>query len=162
MENNIDLYNFNNLDTLSDLDIDTEIIAKLIIEIKKALKANRIQYPGLNMCYQRFSNHTSLLGIKLSSGDDFDIDNYMFLGCTPDEFNHCDIYLHAKAKSAQKTSAIVNMITKSLIEFFESFESDLKKKGLENLELSFKVPLDEQPAKKETIRSLIKRLIQIK
>ena len=100
--------------------------------------------------YQRNTDKTSILAIKLSNGDDFDSTLYMFNGCDAmyfDGTNTCDVYLHANKKVGQEAMQMANIMSRDIVEFFDTIEGELILKGLSNSELFIKIPLVKQQEK---------------
>ena len=80
-----------------------------------------INADDMKMYYQRFSNSTSILAIKVLNGEDDNQKNYIFNGCQTVYYNndcYCNIYLHADAKCNQIVMKLNRLISKDIINFF--------------------------------------------
>ena len=137
--------NINNNQLFSEIyfDINKDNFNQLVEVIKIAFKKIGIKIDEMLISYQRYANKSSILAIKLLQGSDNDIDNYIFFGCNVDNSNRCDIFMHSEAKFAEKALQVANLITSDIIIFFNNVEMDLSEKNLDNLEISFKIPLGE-------------------
>jgi len=120
----------------------------------------------MSIYYERHNNGSSILAIKLSHGDDFDMSNYM-INCCLVEYCHnkpsCDIGFHSNAKVGQSAIHIANAITKDIVAFFDSLEKDLFDKKLSSIEFSLRLPLGNsieklQLPKENKLKARIRRL----
>ena len=161
----IDIINHNKLTELIPLEINIENFNHITEIIRIALNRLKINTEDLSIIYQRHTDGTSILAIKVCNGDNNDLENYMFNGCNVDYYQDslsCDVYLHAKSKASKNSVNLSNLISKEIINFFEEVEKELLKKDLKNLELYVKIPLNNQAKRKEKgikrlIRSLLKK-----
>lgn len=160
--NELNISNFNeNLDTIPSY-IDMQNFNYIIEIIRNAFKRLNINPEGKSIYYKRYTNGNSVLAIKVSQGDDNDISNYMFNGC--DVFGgKCNVYMHSKPKSSQKSMNIANLISKEIVLFFEKIEHNLSKNNLSDIEFSIKIPLTKELdtkliSKKSKIKKLIKNM----
>lgn len=165
METDITLSNnYLSLEDISDINIDNFIKIKEII--LKAFKIAKINPDNKNIYYQRQSNGSSILAIKVENGLDDDLSNYMINGSVVNYYRDrlsCDVYLHADSKSAQKSLDIARLITKDIVKFFEETEEELLLKSQTNSEFSIRIPLSEikeQSKKDQTTKSLLKRIFR--
>lgn len=146
---------------LDDINFDTGEFYKIMEVFKIALRKNSINPEGMQMIYQRKEDATSILAVQVTNGLDNDISNYMINGCQAwkrDNDVSCDVYLHAEAKSAQKSVRLASIVTKDIVSFFENVEKELIKKGLYDISISMMMPLEETKEKEETgVKKLIKR-----
>lgn len=146
---------------LDDINFDTGEFYKIMEVFKIALRKNSINPGGMQMIYQRKEDATSILAVQVTNGLDNDMSNYMINGCQAwkrgNDVN-CDVYLHAEAKSAQKSARLASMITKDIVSFFENVEKELIKKGLYDISMSMMVSLEDTKEKEETgVKKLLKR-----
>ena len=160
--NELNISNFNeNLDTIPSY-IDMQNFNYIIEIIRNAFKRLNINPEGKSIYYKRYTNGKSVIAIKVSQGDDNDISNYMFNGC--DAFwGKCNVYMHSKPKSSQKSMNIANLISKEIVLFFEKIEHNLSKNNLSDIEFSIKIPLTKELdtkliSKKSKIKKLIKNM----
>ena len=126
--NKIDMNSINETKDLENIDINEFDRIKEVL--KEALKRTGINPESMKMFYQRNEDATSVLALQVTSGLDSDVANYMINGCKA--WNHgtsvnCDVYLHAEAKSAQKSVRLASLITKDVVSFFENVENGLLK-----------------------------------
>ena len=146
---------------LDDINFDTGEFYKIMEVFKIALRKNSINPEGMQMIYQRKEDATSILAVQVTNGLDNDISNYMINGCQAwkhDNDVSCDVYLHAEAKSAQKSVRLASIVTKDIVSFFENVEKELIKNGLYDISISMMMPLEETKEKEETgVKKLIKR-----
>lgn len=166
--NEININDCRELSEINDMNIDEKIFEDLITLVKNTFKRLSINTNDMYMYYQRFANQTSVLALKVTSGSNDDIENYMINGCDA-RWNRsndisCDVYLHAKAKSAKKSTEIAGLISKDIVNFFNKIETELNKNNLKNIELSVFLPLfekkDTEEKSQEVKESKIKRLIR--
>lgn len=161
----LDIINHNKYIELIPLEINIENFNHIVDIIRIALNRMKINTDDLSIIYQRHTDRTSILAIKVCYGDDNALENYMFNGCNVEYFKDslsCDVYLHAKSKASKNSVNLSNLISKEIVTFFEQVENDLLKKNLTNLELYVKIPLNNQAKSKEKgikrlIRSLFKK-----
>lgn len=153
----MELSNFKPLDSselavIDNLDLNSEIFNDILDKIVFCMKKLNIRMDDKCVYYQRSSNKTSILAIKVSNGDDCDVANFMFNGCDATSYHRymlCDVYLHAEAKSGQASMNIANMISRDIVDFFNTMEGELALKGLSDAELSIRIPLVSDTKKKE-------------
>lgn len=161
----LDIINHKKLPELIPLEINIENFNHIVDITRIALNRLKINTDDLSVIYQRHEDKTSILAIKLCSGDDNDLENYMFNGCDVEYFKDsvsCDVYLHANSKISKQTINLSNMISSEIISFFENVEKDLLGKNLINIELYIKMPLGnlnkkKKPGVKKLIRSIFKK-----
>ena len=94
--------------------------------------------------YQRQNDKNSILAIKVTQGDNNDKRNYMFTGCNPSYYDNevlCDIYMHADAKSAQRTIELSRIISKDITNFFKEIEQNIYENNELEKELSIIIPI---------------------
>lgn len=162
----LDKFNTTNnleLEELSKFNINTKYFEKITEIIRLTFQKLKINTEGMSIYYKRYPNSTSVLAIKVSQGDDNDIQNYMFNGCDVDYYKNdlfCNVYLHAKAKSGKKSSSIASLITKDIVDFFQNVEKDLLKNSLTNIELSLKIPLNKENKQNENGKFKMKKLVK--
>lgn len=157
-----------NVIELSTLRINKEIFEQIKNKIIDALNKIGISNTDMSIYYERHSNGTSILAIKLSPGNDSDMNNYMINGCMVEYRNNnlsCDIGFHANAKVGQNAMKIANMINQDIILFFEKIEKDFFDKDLTDIELSIRILLGTQiektsSSKKNNIRTKIRSLLK--
>lgn len=160
----------NNMDVseLNTLNIDSKIFETIKNKIIETFNKIGLSTQNMSIYYERKVNGSSILAIKLSKGEDFDMTNYMINGCLVECYNSevlCDIGFHADKKVSQKAMIIANQNTQDIIHFFQTLEQEIYNKELSNIELSLQIPLDVYQEKEKTnrgksrIRSLLKRII---
>lgn len=160
----MDIKDLANSKLVSEVDyIDERLFNHITEVIRITLMRLGILLDDKLITYQRRNDNSSVLGIKVLSGDDNDIANYLFLGCMVDEFYNCDIYMHADKKCSLIASRIASMISLDAIRFFNSIEDDLKDKNLTGIDISIRIPLGDNlriDTSKRTkgIKGLIKRI----
>lgn len=160
-------FNINN-QTISELDI-AKINSKEFQTLKEKIihTFNLLNYPkeDMSIYYERHSNCSSILAIKLSKGNDEDTTNYMINICKSEVRSKeiiCDIGYHANAKISKRAVCIANLITKDIITFFETVEQELLNKNLHHMTFSVLIPLEmqktaSQKKNKLKIRSLLSK-----
>lgn len=155
-----------NAETANDFIFNKEYIDEIVDIVTITLKKLNVSLNGKSLYYQRNSNRISLLAIKLTNGDDQDVSNYMFNGADARSFEHfkqCDVFLHADAKIGQLSIKIANMISKSIVAFFNKMETFYFENGMEDIDISFRLPLGEElnNNKEDTgIKKLIKQIFK--
>lgn len=137
-----------------------ESFIELINIVKTCYKSMGINIDKMRMEYHRFLNKNSVLAIKLLEESDYERNNYMFVGCSPHNYNdkiHCDVFIHADAKCAQEAMEMSRRISRNIVSFFEKTEQELEENGMSDMEFSVTIPLtedqknqDSAPTKKET------------
>lgn len=145
----IELSNFNierctELSLINDLSFANEIFLSIVEKIIDCMKKLKIDINGKCLYYQRYPNKTSVLAIKLNDEVDTDYTNYMLNGCDANYFDSsvmCDVYLHADAKVARSASNVANMISKDIVDFFNTIEGELVLHDLMDTEIMVKIPL---------------------
>lgn len=156
------------LTVLHEIDIDESIFLDIRSRIINAMDSLGIKLEGKSIYYQRFANKTSVLAIKLGKGEDSDTNNFMFNGCDATYFdghNSCDVYLHANKKVGQEAMAMANMVSRDIVDFFDTLERELAVKGLNNSELLLRIPLviedkKEKASKDNSVIKLIKTIFK--
>lgn len=163
----LDRINMNNINGVMDLEnIDIEEFNKIREVFKFNLDKLGINVEDMKMFYQRNEDATSVLAVQVTKGLDNDVSNYMINGCKA--WNHgssvnCDVYLHAEAKSAQKSVRLASLITKDVVSFFENVENGLLKSNNFDLSFSIMMPIEEVKEKEDTgVKKLIKRFFKNK
>lgn len=162
--------NTNNIDIseLNTLNINLEIFEIIKNKIIETFNKIELSTQDMSIYYERHSDGSSILAIKLSKGEDFDMANYMINGCLVEYYNNevmCDIGFHADKKVGQRALNIARINTKDIINFFKTLEQEIYNHGLSDIELSLQIPLDTYQEKeksnkgKSKIRSLLKRII---
>ena len=162
--------NSNNIDIseLNTLNINLEIFETLRNKIIETFNKIGLSTEDMSIYYERHSDGSSILAIKLSKGEDFDVADYMINGCLVEYYNNevsCDIGFHADKKVSQKAMHIANRNTNNIILFFKKLEQEIYNNGLSNIALSLQISLDNYKEKEESrrdkskIRSLLKRII---
>lgn len=124
-----------------------ESFIELINIVKSCYKSMGISIDKMNMEYHRFLNKNSVLAIKLLEESDYERDNYMFIGCSPHNYNdkiHCDVFMHAAAKCAQEAMEMSRKISRNIVNFFEQTEEELEQNGMSDMEFSVTIPLTEK------------------
>ena len=155
---------------LHTFNINPETFEMIKDKITETLKKLGISTNDMSIYYERHSNGSSILAIKLSEGEDFDMTNYMINGCLVEYHDNevmCDIGFHADKKVSQRALIIANKNTKDIIHFFKTLEQEIYNNGLSNIELSLQIPLDIYQKKEKSktmrnkpkIRSLFKKII---
>lgn len=132
------------LAVVQEIDLEESIFTDLIDLICTNMTRLGINLDDKSVYYQRFANKTSILAIKLGKGEDSDTNNFMFNGCDATYFNghgSCDVYLHANKKIGQEAMKMANMMSRDIVEFFDTIEGELAIKGLSESELFIKIPL---------------------
>ena len=130
--------------------INTDIFNDIVERIIRCMNLLGINLEDKSIYYQRYSNKTSILAVKVSKGGDDDIANFMFNGCDANYFGQCsccDVYLHAEAKSGQQSMKIANMISSDIVDFFNLIEGELAINGLSENEFFIKIPLGREVVK---------------
>lgn len=151
---------------LPTININAEIFEQIKYKIIDTFNQLGIDKDGMSIYYERHTNGSSILAIKLSDGNDADFSNYMINVCVVEYRNNkpsYDIGLHANAKVSQNAMHIANSITKDIIAFFKSLEKDLFDKNLSYIEFSLRIPLgapkEKLPLpKKNNFKTRIRRL----
>jgi len=162
--------NSNNIDIseLNTLNINLEIFETIKNKIIETFNKIGLSKDDMSIYYERHADGSSILAIKLSKGEDFDMNNYMINGCLVEYHNNevmCDIGFHADKKVSQRALDVARTNTKDIVHFFKTLEQEIYDEGLSNIELSLHLQLDnykekENPNKgKSKIRSLLKRII---
>lgn len=148
--NNFNVDNYIEITELKSLNVNKQNFNRITTIVKNTFRKLGINLENASIYYQRNKNLTSVLSIKVSQGDDNDVNNYMFNKCSvnynQDELFY-DISLHAKAKSKQNSIYIANLITKDIIEFFKKIEQELFQNNQSDLELSLKIPFEQKKTK---------------
>lgn len=132
--------------------IDKDIFNGITEKIISCMSQLGIDLEDKSIYYQRYSNKTSILAIKVSKGEDTDIANFMFNGCDANYFGQCstcDVYLHAEAKSGQPSMKIANMISSDIVDFFNMIEGELAINGFSDSEIFIKIPLSDRVVKQK-------------
>ncbi len=152
--------------------IPKECFAELVEEVKKCYRSLGVNSQTMHLEYQRFANANSVLAIKLIEGSNFDKENYMFVGSSANKYSdkiHCDVFMHADAKCANRASKIASAISRKIVKFFEQTEEELEKNGMSDFEFSVSIPLSEDKSKTEKeqtkdncIKTFIKKIIKNK
>lgn len=146
--------------------IPNDYILELLNVVNAAFTTLGFEQNGMSMFYQRISNATSILGIKVCHGDDNEHKNYMLVGCEPTYSNNkifCNVFLHANKKAALKAERLIPLINHDIIVFFEKVESQLLEMNLIDLKIDFRVPLlYEQEESKAHNNSILRRLFKRK
>lgn len=169
----MELIKFNNsndidISELNTLNINLEIFETIKNKIIETFYKIGLATDDMSIYYERHTDGSSILAIKLSKGEDFDMVNYMINGCLVEYYNNevmCDIGFHADKKVAQKALNIARINTKDIINFFKTLEQEIYNNGLSDIELSLQIPLDAYQEKEKSnrgkikIRSLLKRII---
>ncbi len=141
------------LAVVQEIDLDESIFTNIIDKIIMCMTSLGINLDDKSVYYQRLTNKTSILAIKLCSGEDSDTNNFMFNGCDASYFNghgSCDVYLHANKKIGQEAMKMANMMSRDIVDFFDTVEGELAIKGFSESELFIKIPLvREKEVKKE-------------
>lgn len=141
------------LAVVQEIDLDESIFTDIIDKIIMCMTSLGISLDDKSVYYQRFANKTSILAIKLGKGEDSDTNNFMFNGCDATYFNgcgSCDVYLHANKKIGQEAMKMANMMSRDIVDFFDTVEGELAIKGFSESELFIKIPLvREKEVKKE-------------
>lgn len=146
-----------------EFNINEKNFKEMVEIVNDAFQRLSINPNGMSIYYQRNSNGTSILAIKVTQGDDSDTDNYMINGCNVNYYSNdltCDVYLHANAKSAQKASNLASYISRYIVTFFEKVERDLLDKKLIDLEMSLRMPLKPEESFHEKEQKGIKKFIK--
>lgn len=160
---NIDEININNNQLISLEYINKLEFYKIIETIQNSLTKIGIDTEGMKVYYQREIDATSILAIQVSKGSYKDINNYMITGCKTHYHGidaECDIYMHSKSKSAQKSSELAFLITKDIVDFFEKIENELLRENNFYLPLAIMIPLDKEIIKEENnIKKLLKKIL---
>ena len=162
--------NSNNIDIieLNTLNINLEIFETIKNKIIETFNKIGLSTDEMSIYYERHMNGSSILAIKLSKDEDFDMSNYMINGCLVEYHNNevfCDIGFHADKKVGQRALDIARTNTKDIINFFKALEQEVYDQGLSNIELSLQLPLDTYKENekcnrsKSKIRSLLKKII---
>ena len=164
-----DIKNVKELNKNDNIGINMNNFVKLCDVVKKNFNKLGIGSNGMLIYYQRYSYAASVLAIKVLSGDDNDINNYIVNGCSVNYNNNyvnCNVYLHSFGKNDLKLVNMINLVSNDIVTFFEDVEHELVKKQLTNLEVSFIIPLNREKIKvisskesdlKRKIRSLFKK-----
>lgn len=140
----MNLDNFNISNNQSEI---TEIFKKIINQIKNTYSILNIDTNDMYIYYQRLPDKTSILALKVNSGDSDDKSNYMFTGCNPSYYDNkvfCEVYMHADAKSAKNTIDISRLISKDIVNFFKELEQVIYNNNELDKELSIIIPLENQ------------------
>lgn len=138
------------LATIQEFELEESIFTDLVDKIITNMSRIGISLEDKCVFYQRFANKTSILAIKLGKGEDSDTNNFMFNGCDAmyfDGTNTCDVYLHANKKVGQEAMQMANIMSRDIVEFFDTIEGELILKGLSNSELFIKILLVKQQEK---------------
>lgn len=134
--------------------INFKYFNKILERIRAVFKELHISVNDKSIYYERYSNKTSILAIKLANGDDFDSTLYMFNGCDASSFekySSCDVYLHADKKVAQLASRMANLMSRDIVRFFEDFESELLSNNQSNISFSLRMPIYEKEKKSNVV-----------
>lgn len=150
------------LSELHTLNIYSEI-KKFKEKIINTFKQINLSTNEMSIYYERQSNGSSILAIKLSQGDDYDEKNYMLNGCLTEYYDNevlCDIGFHANAKVSKYAMQIANKNSKDIVLFFKKIEKEIFDKGLSNIEISIRIMLSnsEEDLNKKGKQSKIRRL----
>lgn len=140
-----DVTNVKELYKEKNIGINIDVFDNLTNVVIKSFDKLGINLKGMLIYYQRYSYSSSVLAVKVLSGDDSDINNYMVNGCSVsynNDYANCNVYLHSLGKNDLKLVNIANLISNDIVTFFEDIEQELVKKKLTNLEVSFVIPLD--------------------
>ena len=135
---------------LDTLDINEEIFFNIVKKLVACMRKLGINLNNKSIYYQRNTDKTSILAVKVSQGEDSDVANFMFNGCDAREYARymsCDVYLHADAKSGQQSMGIANMMSRDIVDFFNTIEGELALKGLSDNELFIRIPLEQYISK---------------
>ena len=138
------------LSTIQEFELEESIFTDLVDKIITNMSRIGISLENKCVFYQRFANKTSILAIKLGNGEDSDTNNFMFNGCDATYFdgnNTCDVYLHANKKIGQEAMQMANMMSRDIVEFFDTIEGEFVIKGMADSELFIKIPLVRQQEK---------------
>lgn len=162
--------NSNNIDIseLNTLNINLEIFETIKNKIIETFNKIGLSTDDMSIYYERHADGSSILAIKLSKGEDFNITNYMINGCLVEYHNNevfCDIGFHADKKVSQRALEVARINTKDIILFFKTLEQEIYNNGSSSIELSLQIPLDDYKEKekpnngKSKMRSLFKKII---
>lgn len=168
MEDNGYVIQSDELAELDGLNIDIEEFNKILNLIRNTFIKNKFALDDMGIYYERKQNGTSILAIKVTSGDDNDMKNYMINGSSAyvsGDKVFCDVYLHANAKSAKRANLLAGLISRDIVKFFQNVEQDLYIKGLFDSEYSLFVPLNneiEVEKEKNSIKRLMKKFLNKK
>lgn len=127
--------------------IPNECFKELVETIRDCYKRLGIKTEEMHLEYQRFPNANSVLAIKLAEGSNQDKENYMFVGSSAHQYSdkiHCDVFLHADAKCAQRAVDVSGIISRKIVNFFEKTEEELHNNGMSDMEFSVRIPLSEE------------------
>ncbi len=142
-----------------------ESFKELIRTIKECYKNMGINIEKMNLEYHRFFNSNSVLAIKLLEESNYEKSNYMFIGCSPRNYNGkvcCDVFMHADAKCAKEATKMSRRISQNIVNFFEKAEESLVENGMSDMEFSVTIPLSEttkQPVKNNSDEDCIPKRI---
>ena len=78
-------------------------------------------------------------------------ENYMFIGTTTSYRNgkpHCDVFMHADAKSAQEALELSRYASRKIVNFFEKTEKDLVDKNITDSEFTISIPFSSKKENK--------------
>lgn len=137
------------LENLNQKD-DYKYFEKILFEIEDVFKKIGININTKYLYYERKKNGTSILAIQLLNGNKNDKSNYVIFGCKASlnvkiaSIVSCDVCLHADAKSGDYAQKILNVMSKQIIEFFETVENDLCRRNELTKEISFLIPLGQE------------------
>lgn len=119
---------------------------ELINSVQEIFCIANINLSNSHIYYERKSNKTSMLAIKITEGNNQDKENYVFFGCSAFPRTNdvdCDVYIHADAKSNRSTNKFLSSSNhgRVITTFFEKLEKQLLKDKNSDLELSLIIPL---------------------
>lgn len=165
---NLNRFKFNlndNYSDINDLNINNKPFEQITGIIKDAFTTLKYGKDNMNVYYQRYKNGSSILAIKVLDGDEFDITNYMFNGCSIVYYNNkisSTVSFHSDKRATHRSMAIANLISDDIILFFREVEEELLDKNLRDLEMSLKLPLYEIKKEETGIKKLIKNMFENK
>ena len=142
---NFYITNTKNINYINEQSQIIEPLKKIITKIQNAFNILNIDNHNMYIHYQRQSDKNSILAIKVTPGDNNDKSNYMFTGCNPSYYNNqvlCDVYMHADAKSAQRTIELSRIISKDITNFFKEVEKIIYENNEFEKEFSIIIPME--------------------
>lgn len=135
-----------NIEKIIDQYLYEENFNELINAVEEIFSLSNINLSNSHIYYERKSNKTSILAIKVTEGNNQDKENYIFFGCSAFPRTNdvdCDVYIHADAKSSKNANKFLSSSNHGSVitNFFEQLEKRLLKDKNTDLELSFILPL---------------------
>jgi hypothetical protein len=159
-------FNLNdNYSGINDLNINNKPFEQITGIIKDTFTTLKYGKDNMNVYYQRYKNGSSILAIKVLDGDEFDITNYMFNGCSIVYYNNkisSTVSFHSDKRATHRSMAIANLISDDIILFFREVEEEILSKDLKDLELNIKMPLYELKKEETGIKQLVKNIFKNK